>query len=124
MGVLEREAPRGEQRERLGVRGGIDAQRAEHAQLLVDDLIGIEGGSNGPASARSRDDDRPAGPGELDGLPERGGCLRGDVDHDIGETARGVPQGADRIDRVDIDGEIGTELGRDGQPGGVTRRGR
>ena len=36
--------------------------------------------------------DRATGPGELDRVHERVGRLRGDVDHDIGERARGVDE--------------------------------
>src|SRR5205809_977707 len=73
------------------------------------------------ASARARDDDRASGPGELDRLRERFGRLGRDVDHDVGETAGLIPQGAYRIDHVDIDCEIRTELGRDGEPRRVAR---
>src|SRR5207247_11418412 len=89
--------------------------------LRVRGPIRVELAAATTASARTRDDDRASGPGELDRLRERFRRLGRDVDHDVGETTGLIPQGAYRIDHVDIDREIRTELGRDGKPRRLAR---
>ena len=110
--VGERESARCEERQRFFVRGGVDAERTEDAQLLVDDLIGVEA-RRSPAAAGSGDHDGAAPFRELHGLRERGGRLGGDVDHDVGQPAGGVAQCRNGIGRLDVDREVGAELACD-----------
>ena len=108
----------GEQLERGTVRGRVDTERAEHPQLLVDEVGSNPGVSSIPASLRPP----PSRPGRasLDRLREHVGRLCRHVDHDVGERTRRVAQGAHRIVVRDVDGEVGAELARDGEPFGVT----
>ena len=75
----------------IGLR--VDPERAEDAQLLVDDVVGLEPGRvrrpRVPASTTV-----PPVPGQRDRLAERGRGLGGDVDHDVGEPAGRVAQRA------------------------------
>ena len=103
--------------ERLIVGSAVDAQRAEHAQLLVDDLIRIEIHSGPACTTRSRDDDCAAGPRELDRLCERGGCLGCDVHDDVGQPSGRVTQRAHGIAGIHVDGKIRAELRRRSRAG-------
>ena len=94
--VGERVAAAGQQVQGGAVGGDVDAERAEHAQLLVDDVVGDETGGVRRAPGAGDDDGAP-GASEGDRLGERGRRLRRDVDDDVGEAAGG---GAQRPDGV------------------------
>ena len=116
--VGERVPPAGQHVERRPVRGDVDAERAEHAQLLVDDVVGVEAGRLGvPAGAG--DHDGAAGAGERDGLGERERRLGRDVDDDVGQTAGGGWQRGDRVVDRHVDRQVGAEGGGEGEAFGI-----
>ena len=94
--VGERVPARRQQVERGAVRGRVDAERAEDAELLVDDEVGPE--RPAPDAAGAGQHDRAAGAGERDGLRERGRRLGRDVDDDVGQR-RPWPRAAPRPGR-------------------------
>ena len=107
--TLEGKATRREEIQRGAIGRRVDAERAEHAQLLVDDEVRVEAGRVGRA-ARPRQHDRPARACQPHRLTERGGRLRGDVDDDVRERARYAPKRRDGILALHVDREVGTEL--------------
>ncbi len=70
-------------------------------------------------AARPGHDDGATGAGERDGLRERFGRLGRDVDDDVGQASRRIPQRAYRIGVRDVDGKVGAEVGGDGEPFGI-----
>ena len=102
----------GEQVEGGAVRVGVDAEGAEDAQLLVDDVVGVDAG--GGLTAGAGDDEGAAAAGERHALRERGRRVGGDVDDDVGAArAGGPPEGGHRVLLGHVDDEVGAEaLGR------------
>ena len=110
--LRERVPVAGEEVEGGAVRVGVHAEGAEDAQLLVDDVVGVEVG--GGLAARAGDDEGAAAAGERQPLRERGRRVGGDVDDDVGAArAGGPPEGGHRVLLGHVHHQVGAEaLGR------------
>ena len=106
--VFERIAARHQQVERFAVGGHVHAERAEDAQFLVHDVIGVEAWRLWDATCAGQHDGA-ARTGELDRLCESGRGLGRDIDHDVCFGAGGVAQRPVGIIDRDIHRQVGAE---------------
>ena len=119
--VGERVPAAGEHVERRPVRRDVDAERPEHAQLLVHDVVGLKpGASDGPRVPATT----TVPPGRASEMAWANAA--GAIAVTSTTTSASPPVAAlsarGRVVGRHVDGQVGTEASGEGEPVGVARR--